>query len=81
MISLKWIKSLTTFYLSGDKFGPELHLKQLGFIYSACGPFTKHHGRIHKFRDTGNLKHWYRNELDKACFAHDAAYSDSKDLV
>ena len=60
---------------------PELHLKQPGFTYSACGPFTKHRERIQKFRETGNLKHLYRNELDKACFAHDAAYSDSKDLA
>ena len=34
-----------------------------------------------KLRETGNLKHLYRNELDKACFADDAAYSDSKDLA
>ena len=34
-----------------------------------------------KFKETGNLKDLYRNELDKACFAHDAAYSDSKNLV
>ena len=34
-----------------------------------------------KFRETGNLKHLYRNELDIACFAHDAAYSGSKDLA
>ena len=60
---------------------PELHLKQPGFTYSACGPFTKHRERIQKFRETGNLKHLYRNELDKACFAHDAAYSESKDLA
>ena len=58
-----------------------MHLKQPVFAYSACGPFTKHHERIKKFRETGNLKHLYRNELDKACFAHDAAYSDSKDLA
>ena len=32
-------------------------------------------------KETGNLKHLYRNELDKACFAHDAAHSDSKDLA
>ena len=37
--------------------------------------------RIQKFRETGNLKHLYRNELDKACFAHDAAYSASKGLA
>ena len=60
---------------------PELHLKQLVFTYIACGPFTKHRERIQTFRETGNLKHLYRNELDKACFAHDPAYSDSKDLA
>ena len=60
---------------------PELHLKQPGFTYSACGPFTKHRERIQKFRETGNLKHLYRNELDKACFAHNTAYSESKDLA
>ena len=37
--------------------------------------------KVQKFRETGILKHIYRNELDKACFAHDAAYSDSKDLA
>ena len=60
---------------------PELHLKQLGFTCSACGPFTKHCERIQKFRETGNLKHLYRSELDKACFTHDAAYFVSKDLA
>ena len=58
---------------------PELHLKQPGFTYSTCGRFTKHRKRIQKFRETGNLKHVYRNELDKPCFTHDAVYSDSKD--
>ena len=60
---------------------PELHLKQPGLKYSACGPSTKHRERIQKFRETDDLKHLHRNELDKACFAHDAANSDSKDLV
>ena len=36
---------------------------------------------LKKFRGTSNLKNLYRNESDKACFAHDAAYSDSKDLT
>ena len=57
---------------------PELHLKQPGFIYSACGLFTKHRGRIQKFRETSILKHLYRNELGKVVFSHDAAYFDSK---
>ena len=65
----------------GNKFIPELNLKQPGFTYSACRKFTKHHERIQKFRQIGNLKHLYRNELGKACFTHDAAYSDSKDLA
>ena len=60
---------------------PELPLKQPGLTYSACGPSTKHRERIQKFRETDDLKHLHRNELDKAHFAHDSAYSDSKDLV
>ena len=72
---------INKFLLTGDKFMPELHLKEPGFTYSACGPFTKHCERLNKFRETGNFKHLYKNELDNACFAHDAAYSDSKDLA
>ena len=59
----------------------ELHLKQPGFIFSACRPFTKHRETTQKFGETGNLKHLYRNKLDKACFAHDSLYLDSKDLA
>ena len=67
--------------LTGDKFPPKLHLKQPGFTYSACGTFTKHRERIQKFRETGNLKHLHRSELDKACFAQDTACSESKHLA
>ena len=67
--------------LVGDKFMPEMHLRQPQFTYSACGPFTKHKQRIQKFKETGDTNYIYKNELDKACFAHDAAYSDSKDLT
>ena len=59
---------------------PESHLKQPGVTYSACGPFAKDSERIQKFRETGNLKHLCRNELNKTCFAHGAAYSDNKDV-
>ena len=69
------------FLLAGEKFMPELRLKQPGFTYSACGPFTKHRKRIQKFKETNDLNYIYKNELDRACFAHDAAYSSSKDLV
>ena len=67
--------------LVGDKFKPELHLKQPGFTYSACGPFTRNKERTEKFMQTENTDFIYRNELDKACFQHDMAYGKSKDLV
>ena len=60
---------------------PEMHLRQPQFTYSAFGPFTKHKQRIQKFKETGDTNYIYKYELDKACFAHDAAYSDSKDLT
>ena len=60
---------------------PEMHLKQPGFTYSACGPFTKNKERIEKFMQTGNTDFIYKNELDKACFQHDMAYGKTKDLV
>ena len=56
------------FLLVGDKFMPEMHLKQPGFTYSACGPFTKNKERIGKFMQTGNINLTYKNELDKAFF-------------
>ena len=72
---------INTFLLAGDIFMPEMHLRQPEFTYSVCGPFTKHKQRIQKFKETGDTNYIYKNELDKACFAHDAAYSDSKDLT
>ena len=72
---------INKFLLAGDKFMPEMHLRQPQFTCSACGPFTKHKQRIQKFKETGDTNYIYKNELDKACFAHDAAYSDSKDLT
>ena len=72
---------INKFLLVGDKFMPEIHLRQPQFTYSASGPFTKHEQRIQKFKETGDINYVYKNELDKACFVHDAAYSDSKDLI
>ena len=66
--------------LTADRFMPEAHLKDLKVgTYSACGPFTQHNGRINKLTQTGDTNYTYKNELDKACFALDAAYSDFKD--
>ena len=72
---------MNNFLLAGNKFMPEMQLKQPGFTYSASGPFTKNKERIEKFMQTGNTDFIYRNELDKACFQHDMAYGISKDLV
>ena len=68
------------FLLAGDKFMPEIHLKQPGFTYSACRPFTKNKERIQKFKGTGDTTYVYKNELEKACFEHDRLYGDFKDL-
>ena len=68
------------FLLVGDKFMPKMHLKQPGFTYSACGPFTKNKEKIQKFQETGDTDYIYKNELDKARFQHDMAYGDFKDL-
>ena len=71
---------INKFLLVGDKFMPEMHLRQPGFTYSACGLFTKNKERIQKFKQTGDSRYIYRNELDKACFQHDMTYGDFKDL-
>ena len=72
---------INKFLLAGDTFMPEMHLKQSQFVYSADGPFTRHKERIKKFKQTGDTRYIYRNELDKACFQRDSAYADNKDLI
>ena len=69
------------FLLAGDKFMPEMHLKQPGFTYNACGSFTKNKEKIQKFMKIKDSRYIYKNELDKACFQHDLAYGDFKDLA
>ena len=70
-----------TFLLAGQKFMPEIHLKQPGFTYSACDPFTKNKENIQKSKETGDTSYIYKNELDKSCFQHDMAYGDFKDIA
>ena len=72
------MKSLTNFLLTGDMLIPELHLRQPRFI--TCWPFTKHCEKIQKFKETSDINYIYKDELDKACFAHDEAYANRKDL-
>ena len=63
---------INKFLLAGDKFMPEIHLRQSRLVYSACGPFTRHKERIKEFKRTTDTRYIYRNELDKA---------DHKDLI
>ena len=72
---------INKFLLAGDKFMPEMLLRQPQFVYSVCGIFTRHKERIKEFKRTGDTRYIYRNELDKACFQHDSAYEDHKDLI
>ena len=72
---------INKFLLVGDKFMPELHLWDPKVKkYSACGPFTKHTQRINQFMKDERLSHLYKNQMDKACFQHDAAYNKYEDL-
>ena len=50
----------------------EMHLRQ---------PFTKNKERIQKFKETGDSRYIYQNKLYKACFQHDMAYGDFRDLT
>ena len=72
---------INKFLLAGDKFMPEMLLEQPQFIDSACRLFTENKERIQKFKETGNSRYIYKNELDEACFQHDMAYGDFEDLA
>ena len=72
---------INKFLLAGDKFMPELHLRQPGFTHLVCGPFTKNKERIQKFIKTRNLWNIYQNQLNKTSFQHNVGYGDFKDLA
>ena len=59
----------------------EMQLREPGFTFSACGPYTKKKDRIEKFLQTGNTDFIYKNDLDKASFECDMAYGKSKYLA
>ena len=61
-------ETVNTFLLVGDKFIPEMHLKQLGFTYSDFGAFTKNKERIEKFIQTGNTYLFIKMNLIKLVF-------------
>ena len=72
---------VNNFLFAGDKFMPEMHLKQLGFTYSSCCPFTKNKEKIQIFKETRDPSYIYKNERDKTCFQHDMAYGDFQYLA
>ena len=78
---VKMNKIVNKFLRVGNKFMPEMHLKQAGFTYNACGLFTKNKEGIEKFMQAVNTNFIYKNELDKACFQYDMAYDKTKHLV
>ena len=59
---------INKFLIAGDKFMPEMHLRQSGLTCSACGPFTKNKGRIQTVKN-------------KTCFQHDIDYGVFKNLL
>ena len=59
---------------------PEMHWRQPRFMYSASATFTKNKEQIKKFKETWDSRYIYLNELDKACFQHDMAYGNFKNL-
>ena len=69
-------ETVNKFLLVVETFMPEMHLRQPGFSYSVCGPFTKSKDRIQKFKQPGDSRYIYQHELDKACFKHDMAYGE-----
>ena len=66
--------------LGGHKVIPDIHLRQPGSTYSACGIFTKNKKRMQKFKETEDSTYIYQNKLDKTCIRHDMDYEDFKDL-
>ena len=75
-------ETVSKILIAGDKFMPEMHLRQPGFTYSACGPLEKKNKeRIQRFKETRDSRYIYQKELDKACFQHDMAYGVFKDLT
>ena len=75
---MNWI--LRKGLLVEDKFVSEMHLRQLGLIYSACGSFIKNEERIQDFQATRDSRYIYQNEIDHIFFQNDMVYGGFKDF-
>ena len=68
------------FLLAGDRFMAEMHLRQPDLRIVLVDQLQKIKNELKKFKEAGDSRYIYQNELDKACFQHDMAYGDFKDL-
>ena len=59
-------KMINKFSSAGDKFMAEIHLRQPGFTYSACGKFIKNKERIQKLKEMRDSRYIYQSRLNKA---------------
>ena len=71
---------INKFLLTGEQVMGEIHLRQPGITYSACGQFPQIKERIQKLKEAINSRYIYQNKLDKARFQHERCYEDFKDL-
>ena len=71
---------MNKFLLHGNKFTPEVHLRQPEFTYSACWSFTKNKERIQESKLTGDLRYTYQIESDKSRFRYGMTYGDFHDF-
>ena len=72
-------KIVNKFLFAGEKFMPEMHLRQPGHILFV--DYLQKKQRIQKFKETGDLIHIYQKEIDKVCFQYDMGYGDFEDLI
>ena len=70
----KMNERVSKFLLAGDRFMPEIHLRQ-----PVDGPFTRNKKKMRKFTETGDSRYIYQNKLDKTCFQLDMDYGYFKD--
>ena len=70
------------FSLAGHKFMPKIHLRQPGFLHIVLvDHLQENKERIQKFKQRGDSRYIYENELHKASFQHDRAYGNFKDVT
>ena len=72
--------TINNFFLGGNKFMAEMHLRQSRLTDSVCGPFQNEE-KIQRSKEAGDLEYIYQNELDKVGFQHDMAHEDNKYLA